>query len=163
HGNPLWHDTVGTTMSDPTCADLNRDGKMEILIGPTLRSGNFYWFQVDTTAVPVAASPWPTLQHDIWRTGWFGWTPPVGVRTPTGLPVRHSEALLATPNPFTRQVTICARSGKRLSVFDPAGRKVTELNLSGGSTTWDASRLTPGIYFGRLENGAALRLVKLGE
>ncbi|MGQ9708670.1 MAG: FG-GAP-like repeat-containing protein [bacterium] len=164
HGQPRWHDTTGTTMSDPTCADLNQDGRMEFFIGPTMRSGNCYWFQVDTVASLPGAAPWVTLQHDIWRTGWYEYTGPM-----VGINERHSHKnsqfrLKAMPNPFSTSVRLVAPAGgKSLFVYDPAGRNVAELTLHNGTAVWQAAGINPGVYFCRVKGtNPALRILKVG-
>lgn len=161
YGQPLWNDTVGTTMSDPTCGDINQDGRLEFLIGPTLRSGYYYWFQVDTSGVIPGTTPWPTLQHDIWRTGWYEYAgPPVGIKENSEVKGREQILLRASPNPFVSVVHFHAPINVQgLTVFDVNGRKVAGLKLKNGTAIWQAEGIAPGVYFCRLSN-STVRLVK---
>jgi len=161
-GQPLWHDTTGTTMSDPTCGDLNQDGRMEFLIGPTMRSGNCYWFQVDTIAGLPGAIPWPTLQHDIGRTGWYEYSGPgVGINEIKRARNRQPALVRANPNPFVAKVNLSAPADvKWLTVYDASGRTVATLRMNKGRTTWEAKGIRPGVYFCS-NRGSTLRLVKM--
>lgn len=76
----------------------------------------------------------------------------------------------AFPNPFTAEtripVDLPAPALVRLSVFDALGRLVSaaaEHVLPAGrhQLAFDGSSLPPGVYFGRVEAGAASRTVKL--
>lgn len=76
----------------------------------------------------------------------------------------------AYPNPFTAEtripVDLPASTSVRLSVFDALGRLVSaaaEQVLPAGrhQLAFDGSSLPPGVYFGRVEAGAASRSVKL--
>jgi len=166
HGNPLWNDTVGTTMADITCGDVNRDGKAEFAMGPTMRSAGFWLFGVDTAAVRPGKIDWPTLQHDIWRTGWYGYQGPHMAVTEMGKGQGFREPgwLRASPNPFAATTKISfmppASSSQLLSlrVFDASGRMVRSLRAAGrqpsavGSLVWDGcddlGRPVPaGLYF----------------
>lgn len=164
YGQPRWNDTVGTTMSDPTCADLNHDGRLEFFIGPTMRSGSYFWFQIDTTAVVPGTIAWPTLQHDPGRTGWYEYqSPGVAVREPASALNRSATGVQASPNPFTSCLYLqTAPALRELRIFDTAGRIVTNLELNDGQTVWEAGGLKPGIYFCRTAGGT-LRLVKAGD
>ncbi|MEO0021746.1 MAG: PQQ-binding-like beta-propeller repeat protein [candidate division WOR-3 bacterium] len=163
-GQPLWNDTIGTTMSDPTCGDLNHDGRMEFLIGPTLRGGSYFWFRVDTAAVIPGTITWPTLQHDPGRTGWYEYqSPGVAVKEPASAPTCPSAGLQAYPNPFTLRVCLQTPPPLReLRIFDTAGRMVASLQLNNGYTVWEAEAVRPGIYFCRTTKGT-LRLVKAAD
>jgi outer membrane protein assembly factor BamB len=162
-GQPLWNDTVGTTMSDPVCADIDQDRRLEFLIGPTLRSGYYYWFEVDTGAVAPGTAPWPTLQHDIGRTGWFEYPGPVtGISTQPPLTPLRTGPLTAAPNPFYSRVRLNAPPEIReLEIYDITGRTVTQLNLNNGTAVWYAPGIAPGVYFCRTGK-LTLRLVKAG-
>jgi len=177
-GNPSWHDTVGTTMSDPTVGDINCDGKLEFCIGPTFRSAQFWLFGTDTAVVAPGTVQWPTLQHDIWRTGWYGYPgPPVGVTEGRNQPFKASQGrVMAWPNPFTGCVNIRlaaqAAGSDRLAIYDASGRLVRVLigdNAAGSDRSdfvWDGSEQSgkvvgPGLYFCRTGAGQTVRLVKL--
>jgi outer membrane protein assembly factor BamB len=141
HGNALWNDTVGTTMADPTAGDINLDGRVEFALGPTMRNSTFWLFGADTAAVAPGRIDWPTLQHDIWRTGWYGYRGPqmaVDERGPeTG--DRGQVRLKARPNPFRGSVALDVpqNAGARLEVFDAAGRRVRILEVEHGRVAWD--------------------------
>ncbi|MEO0068795.1 MAG: FG-GAP-like repeat-containing protein [candidate division WOR-3 bacterium] len=161
YGQPLWNDTTGTTMSDPTCGDINQDGRLEFLIGPTLRSGYCYWFQVDTIGVVPGTTPWPTLQHDIWRTGWYEYTgPAVGIKDNPKARGNRQTSLKASPNPFVSEVHFQAPADvQELTVFDVGGRRLATLELKNGRVTWQAQGIAPGVYFCQL-SGSTIRLIK---
>lgn len=169
-GRPLWNDTVGTTMSDPTAGDVDLDGRVEFCLGPTYRWSNWWLYRADTVAVQPGRIDWPTLQHDIWRTGWYGYQgPAVGVVQPQ-YSVGPRVMLRAQPNPFHTSTAISLpfdRSGA--SIYDVAGRPVRHVSGT-RSLIWDGRdeqgrRVPAGAYFVRMgkTTESGLRLVRLGE
>jgi len=155
HGTAIWNDTVGTTMADPTGGDIDLDGRVEFALGPTMRSSTFWLFSVDTAAVTPGRVDWPTLQHDIWRTGWYEYEgPQMAVdegRRETG--DRGRVELTARPNPFSGATSISLRPQApslkplTLRVYDASGRVVRVL----------ASFLSPFVWDGRDDLGREVR------
>jgi outer membrane protein assembly factor BamB len=170
-GQALWNDTVGTTMSDATLGDVDRDGRVEFCIGPTYRWSQWWLYRADTTAVEPGRVDWPTLQHDIWRTGLYGYEgPSTGLsERRAALPVR--ARLRARPNPARGRVllSLAGQRGGALSVFDASGRLVRALELDGrGTVLWTGTdehgRLCPpGVYVCRVSGSEASVGVVLTE
>jgi outer membrane protein assembly factor BamB len=184
HGRPRWNDTVGTTMADPTVGDVDSDGRVEFCLGPTYRSFKWWLYRADTVAVEPGRLDWPTLQHDVWRTGWYGYRGPAvaveehqgpvhDARSPNGFG-RVPVALRAHPNPFRTSVrlslahsTSVTPGNTPVAIYDASGRRVRVLPRV-SEQVWNGRdergrSLAPGAYFARTENaaGPALRLVKL--
>jgi hypothetical protein len=170
-GNPVWSDTVGTTMSDPVAADLDHDGCMEFCIGPTYRSSLFWRFEADTAAVVPGTAQWPTLQHDIWRTGWYEFQGPgTGLAGPGQTWAGRSPQLEVRPNPSSGQVRffLPGPEDTELNVCDASGRTVARLVLERGVGAWDGTDLQgrnsgAGVYFAGFGSGARTRFVRLAQ
>lgn len=163
-GRPLWNDTVGTTMADATCGDFDGDGRVEFCIGPTYRWSQWWLFESDTVAVAPGRLLWPTLQHDIWRTGLFGYAgPPVALAERPALPPRAT--LGAYPSLARGSVWLVASRAGMVSIHDAAGRQVRVVALDRcGMGAWNGTdeqgrRVAPGVYLCRLEGGGAVRVV----
>jgi len=98
---------------------------------------------------------------------------PFGAATavpPPGARARPNVTLVATPNPFGARTVIAARlsgsyeGGARLSILDASGRRVADLApvaVAGGvEFVWnrgngESRAAPPGVYFARLDTGAA--------
>ncbi|MFN0152417.1 MAG: LamG-like jellyroll fold domain-containing protein [bacterium] len=94
---------------------------------------------------------------------------------PGGAPASRAVTLVATPNPFGASTVIAARlteagtRAPRLTILDASGRRVAELlptAVSGGvEFVWnrgtEARGAAPGVYFARLDTGAARLTRKL--
>jgi photosystem II stability/assembly factor-like uncharacterized protein len=82
-------------------------------------------------------------------------------------PVASRHVLTATPNPFRSSVTIRLSSflhpPSSVLVFDPSGRVVAEIPVTGRVQTWDGSRLPAGIYFLGLKSNKGIETVKLSR
>jgi hypothetical protein len=80
--------------------------------------------------------------------------------------ITGSEGALADvtffPNPVKDFVTISLSQNQqgKFSVFDQTGHLVAEGFLA-GSTTIDLRALPAGFYYGRLQSGSAVRILKL--
>lgn len=154
-GQAIWNDTVGTTMSDATLGDIDRDGRVEFCIGPTYRWSQWWLYRADTVAVRPGRVDWSTLQHDIWRTGLYGYEgPSTSVSEPRAV-VPARPRLSAVPNPVRGGVlfSLGGRGGGAVTVFDASGRLVRTLELDRrGETRWTGTdehgrRCAPGVYF----------------
>jgi hypothetical protein len=165
HGQALWNDTTGTTMADPTCGDVSGDGRVEFFVGPTMPGGYFYWYRLDTAAVTPGRVDWPTLQHDIWRTGWYEYEGPrVGVAEEEVQGFEGSGGRVRVwPNPFTTRLNIGAAAGTRVGIYDAGGRLVARLEPGRGHATWDATAAPGGVYFCRPGAEAGVRAVKVSR
>jgi outer membrane protein assembly factor BamB len=168
HGNALWNDTVGTTMADATAGDINHDRRVEFALGPTMRNSTFWLFGADTAAVVPGRIDWPTLQHDIWRTGWYGYRGPhtAVAERGQGPGVRGQGRMQARPNPFRGLVAleVLGSRGGWLEVFDATGRRVRRLESDEGAAVWDgrdetAQTVPAGCYLVR-SGQAVCRVLK---
>ncbi len=163
-GQPLWNDTVGTTMADATCGDFDSDGRVEFAIGPTYRWSQWWHFEADTAAVTPGRRDWPTLQHDIWRTGLFGYEGPPVALAERPAPSQRA-ALRAYPSPARGRVSLSAHRAGAVVIHDAAGRLVRIVDLDNrGAGEWNGTdgqgrRVAPGVYLCRLEGGGAVRVV----
>lgn len=157
YGQPLWSDTIGTTMADPTTGDVDGDGRLELFFGPTMRRGNWYWYEVDT-AVAAGRVDWPTLQHDIWRSGWYEYHgPQVGVGEER---VVLGRQLGIGPNPLNDRLNTPI-TGEEVEIYDAAGRRVMVVRAT-GLVGLDRRKLMAGVYFWRCRHNSypAMKVVK---
>jgi hypothetical protein len=170
-GRALFSDTVGTTMSDAACGDVDRDGRAEFCIGPTYRWSQWWLYEADTVAVEPGRLDWPTLQHDIWRTGLYGYEGPSTAVAEPRLVERAGLRLRAVPNPARGRVqfSLAGQRAAAVSVFDATGRRVRVLTLdSRGTTAWTGTdehgrRCAPGVYACRAAGSGAAVLLVLAE
>ncbi len=158
YGQPLWNDTIGTTMADPTAGDVDGDGRIDFFFGPTMRRGNWCWYEVDT-AVSAGRIYWPTLQHDIWRSGWYGYRgPQVAVSEKRAGSDRRTRV---GPNPFSSRLNTDISTASELEFYDAAGRRVMATRVSGAAVV-DCQQLKAGVYFCRLDGScSAMRVVRV--
>ncbi|MFO7650128.1 MAG: hypothetical protein R6X13_02145, partial [bacterium] len=170
-GRPLFDDTVGTTMSDATCGDVDGDGRVEFCIGPTYRWSQWWLFEADTAAVEPGRLDWPTLQHDIWRTGLYGYEGPNTAVNERRAAEAPRAGLRAWPNPARSRVqfSLDGQRGAAVRVFDASGRLVRVLALdSRGTAAWTGTdeqgrRVAPGVYVCRAAGSGAAVLLVLAE
>ena len=79
-------------------------------------------------------------------------------------PVNSSD-IVAIPNPFNKMTAITTPYYTReISIFDVTGRLVRNLKVKNGTAYWDGKndkgvRLSPGIYFGLVNNSTMLKLI----
>lgn len=80
-GEELWSMELGGVPGAPVVADINDDGRMEIMVGT--RAGHiFYVFQADAVLPETGLIEWGMFHHDHWHTGLHGFeisTSPVEV------------------------------------------------------------------------------------
>ncbi len=147
-GVTIWSDTVGTTFSDPTIGDIDRDGRIEMTIGPTYRGYKFWTFETDTIT-QIGRIEWQTLQHDIQRTGLYGF------RDTTVIVAELPESSLKSgfkiwPNPARHYVEFQIERGRkhRIKIFDISGRDVAEIYTNNsGRAMLSTDGLPSGVYF----------------
>lgn len=146
-----WYMTYGGTASDVAYAIANVPDGGYIVAGHTLSSG--------------------AGVHDAWLIR----LAPEGESSVPLPEAAHRLTVHVQPNPFTRAATIAYSSPNatpaRLSILEPGGRVVRVLQgdrspAGSGTIDWDGRdqdgrRVPPGIYFGRLEAGGHLAVVKL--
>jgi outer membrane protein assembly factor BamB len=171
NGDSVWSYVIGTAFTDPTVGDADHDGFMDFYFGPSYRGFNCWAFESDTL-FEVARIEWPTLQHDIHRTGFYGRGGVTGKRISERKPVRRGKKpiLYVSPNPFSTTTTINisglthGAGGMELKIFDVTGRLVRKMSLAtcklllGAQTTWDGRsdegrKLAPGVYFVHFVSG----------
>ncbi|MDI6840198.1 MAG: C25 family cysteine peptidase [bacterium] len=74
-------ETIGGMVegSNPTIADINRDGKLEIVVGTVISrafTDALEVFQIpDFNCATISQVEWPMFHHDIWHTGRYGFNP----------------------------------------------------------------------------------------
>jgi hypothetical protein len=143
-----------------------------------IRFGELFNFRFDAATPPTTGS----IAIGIFKPG-IGTTLLLNAAVPQGNatsalggPARPTDFELAAnePNPFSQSTEVRFSLGQsrdvRLSVFDVAGRQVQVLAegpAPAGATSirWDGRdssgrRVSPGVYFFRLESGADVRTVK---
>lgn len=129
------------------------------------------------TRMYVVVDPDNALTNEVHENNNLGWAPlsdfslPVGISsTPTVNVPESMELMQNYPNPFNPSTTITfkmpARSQATLKVFDALGREVRTLVdevLSSGiyNVTFNASDLSTGVYFYRLQAGNNILTKKL--
>lgn len=172
-GDSLWTYTTGTGFTDPTIGDADHDGFMDFFLGPTY-SGFKCWAFSSDTLFEAGRLEWRTLQHDIHRTGFYGWDGATGERISKRGPLSRGTGpvLCVSPNPFSDRIEISLGgvSGYRstgmseMKILDATGRVVKRFSLHTAYSllptriTWDgrddAGRdIAPGVYFVRLNTG----------
>ncbi len=115
-------------------ADINNDGKIDLIIGNKRGGLNLFGTSLRTDAA-------------------------VGTRE-----ISNSKALKVFPNPATDRVYFewtkeVLENDAMLSVFDALGRKITQEEIQNGTHALDISNWSPGIYFANVQVGAE-RMVK---
>lgn len=155
NGNEIWSDTVGTSFSDPTIADADNDGFMEFLVGPTYRGFRFWSFKADTVC-ETGRMEWPTLQHDIYRTGLYGFTDTTTfIQEKEKVSVNRDINIF--PNPAFDFIDLSIEkdfANGFISIYNIGGRKVKSIECStsaGGILRLDISDLSAGVYFAKHE------------
>jgi hypothetical protein len=178
-GFPL---TVGDFIrSTPFADDVDGDGAIDLVLAGWDKNVYIWDFPVPYVK---AAAQWPTLKHDVQRTGWYDYRPrkptdggpePASNRVPPRISLSQN-----VPNPFNPVTSIAygvaARAGQaqldvRLDIFDAGGRRVRQL-LRGmrapGSYTalWDGRddhgvHVHSGVYFYRLQVAGETRARKM--
>ena len=148
--------SIGST---PTIADIDQNGRLDVLIGSAeydFNQGRLYAWELPGMAVP-GAMPWPAWRRDQLRTG--AWPGPIkveispdslvnfvspgnGSMIDTSIVVNHGactadEVMAVASNPDRVKVTVnaAASTGAPIVIgvqIDPAG-------LAGGRTNWDPS------------------------
>ncbi len=153
-GNIIWSDTVGTTFSDPTIGDIDHDRQLDLLIGPTYRSFNFWVFEADTEN-QVGRIEWPTLQHDIYRTGLYGYQDTMVTIAEESKP-RLKQHFKIFPNPAQRSIyfqIIGSGNTQPIIIFDISGRMVTKINTDrAGYGMLNVKDFAPGVYFAVIDD-----------
>lgn len=148
NGAVLWSDTVGTSFSDPTIADIDQDSFMEFTVGPSYRGFRFWIFESDT-AFEAGRVEWPTLQHDIYRTGLYGYQDTtVNVAEHSGR--ARIKDFVVYPNPARGSIScqIMNEKASLITIYDISGRVVTRTEVrEAGLHTIDLDGLPCGVYF----------------
>ncbi len=172
-GDSLWTYVTGTGFTDPTIGDADHDGFMDFFLGPTYKDFNCWAFSSDTL-FETGRLEWPTLQHDIYRTGFYDRGGSSGKRLSerAGYSPPKKLALQVSPNPFLNRVEIRldgvsvyrSTGVSELNILDATGRVVRRFSLHTACSilptciTWDGrndegSMVAPGVYFIRLNAG----------
>lgn len=95
----------------------------------------------------------------------------IGYHYPCGVPTAVAEpaeprsgarSLTAVPSVFSKLTAFRAGPHSRISVFDPAGRRVASLRADGrGEATWDGAGVGPGVYVARAAGVGPATVLKL--
>jgi hypothetical protein len=82
--------------------------------------------------------------------------PQSGARTTTQTPVASSEqtGIVITPNPVQEQVTIYFQNKAAIQLYNSTGQLVYSINARGNSHRIDMTKLAPGSYFVKVNQGA---------
>jgi len=117
----------------------------------------------------LADSPWPKFMHDNRNTGYFN-TPVTSLNTDQKIDIPKQYALYQNyPNPFNPLTKIkfsLPKPGKvRITVYNILGQNVEKLldtKQTAGThdITWDASKMSSGMYFIRLESQDFIKVRK---
>jgi outer membrane protein assembly factor BamB len=154
-GNEIWSDTVGTSFSDPTIGDTDDDGFMDFLVGPTYLGFRFWNFEADT-GCEAGRMEWRTLQHDIYRTGLYGFQDTTtNIYEKDIVNVTKDTDIFPNPAQHFIDFSIGKGSGVRVvSIYNISGRKVKSIKCEtadDGRIRLNVSDLTAGIYFVKQE------------
>lgn len=152
NGIDIWSDTVGTAFSDPTIGDIDHDGYMDFLIGPTYQGFRFWDFETDTLT-ETGHIEWQTIQHDIYRTGLYNFEDTlIGISERAVEHIKSSLTLF--PNPACAYVNFHINTmddNNSILVFDISGRMVTKVKAGiDGKCRLKVSDLPMGVYFAAL-------------
>jgi outer membrane protein assembly factor BamB len=154
----------------PAVADLNRDGKLELLSGDA--GFHFYVFNLNSEVFD-----WPKFRYDQYNTGCYHSGNWHGIRVNYTYHGNPAFFLYANPNPFRDRINIrfglgvkaeesgIEDKGLGMRIYDISGRLVKSFALSSAtslsgpyaqSLLWDGSddhgrTVAAGIYFIRLE------------
>jgi hypothetical protein len=149
----------GLTDGTPTIADIDLDGANELIV-PTATPDVRVWGVLGTEL------EWGTFGHDSWRTGSYGFVPPVVSITEGKQVIVESFGLFQNaPNPFAVLTAIrytVASSGRvSLNVYDVSGRLVRtlvdkEMHKGCHEVKWrgkdsQGKNVAKGVYFYRLQ------------
>lgn len=144
----------------PALLDVDGDGDLEMLVADA--DSSLYAF--DLPSAPASAAVWPLWGHDAGRTFSLVDPPTTGSLPDGGLLVAGS--LRCYPNPAKRSPVTVAFQLKEpslvtLTVYDPSGRRVAEMEQAGlksdNALVWKADGQAPGLYLGslRIEAGGS--------
>ncbi len=136
---PGWPvSTLGEVYASPAIADLDEDGDVEILC--VSYDGMVYAYDLSASWNPAAAD-WPMFQHDMYNTGFHGFSGFLDVASEASDVVVLPGLEQNYPNPFNPETQIAYRvavaAEVELAVYDVAGRRVTTLV---------SKRQAPGVY-----------------
>jgi|GEM_PF-4388700 len=163
----------GFPMGKNIFADVNRDGKIE-LITVTEQGINPAIVYLYAWTFPYSSSSqenlqWPMFQHDRYRTSQYGFVPPDELVSVPEFQNNFSQFSLAQnyPNPFNPTTTIRFEIPvgaihelplqTTLKIYNILGQEVAtllnneEMEIGEHEITFDASGLTSGVYFYRLQ------------
>lgn len=152
NGIDIWSDTVGTAFSDPTIGDIDHDGYMDFLMGPTYQGFRFWDFETDTLT-ETGHIEWQTIQHDIYRTGLYNFEDTlIGISERAVEHIKSSLTLF--PNPACAYVNFHINTmddNNSILVFDISGRMVMRIKAEiDGKCRLKVSDLPMGVYFAAL-------------
>jgi len=136
---PGWPVTTDDEVySSPAVGDLDEDGDLEILFGSY--DGRFYVYDLGAAWNPARAD-WPMFQHDLYNTGFHGFSGFLDVGSEEAFGAVLTGLDQNYPNPFNPETQIAYRVAAaaevELAVYNVAGRLVTTLV---------SERQTPGVY-----------------
>ncbi|MCI0473831.1 MAG: T9SS type A sorting domain-containing protein, partial [Ignavibacteria bacterium] len=169
----------GIVNSAPTICDLNKDGQPDLAAVSSYSYGNgnrgtiVYAWSFPNAAYLNDSADWHMLRHDMYRTNQNGFRPKelVSGISPLNTVIPSSFSLSQNyPNPFnpmtkikfsipnSTPLTPLQRGTVLLKVYDITGKEVAVLVnevLQPGTyeVTFDASGLTSGVYFYKLQAG----------
>ena len=141
-------------------ADLEGDGDLDLCVqGGTFGSGRVCVFEVGGSSLPDPnRRDWPKLRRDACNTGHS----PAPVLTAVAETALVSR-LRVFPNPVARDGVLSLRMpgnlAGRVALFDLAGRRLANLDVSGGQVDLARFRLAAGVYLLKVEGARPARLV----
>ncbi len=179
NGDSIWSYVIGTAFTDPTIGDADHDGFMDFYFGPSYNGFRCWNFESDTL-FEVGRIEWPTLQHDIHRTGFYERDSTAGKEFVEREPIAEGRKPIihVAPNPFSAATTISlsgiahGAEGRELKIFDVSGRLVKNFILYPSSFSlpakleWDGRDnngkvLPSGVYYCRLMQGMSTQTRKI--
>jgi outer membrane protein assembly factor BamB len=160
NGSEVWRYHIGNELRVWTRLNMGNNGVLYFCAGQEYSEGKLYALQTESQGVDPEA-PWPQFRHDMRQTSCQG-SSHTGIDNKVKAVPQEFELHQNYPNPFNPTTTIGYNLPTdehiELVVYDINGKEIAQLisaQQSAGNhkVNWDASGLSSGIYFYRIQTG----------